>query len=77
VLTNRAGIYQNNIRFFDFVYHTESGLFERGSNQGSIQLVHLTAEAFNKKFQITDFIFHIAIDKCFSKGRNCVLHHIV
>jgi len=41
VIAHRAGIYQDDVSFFNAVSKTESGLFERRSYKGRIQLVHL------------------------------------
>jgi hypothetical protein len=47
MLTNGAGVYQNDVRFLDTVAKYKSRIFKRRVYQGRIQLIHLAPEAFN------------------------------
>ena len=55
VFSNRAGIYQDNISFFNACGQTESSLFKRRTYQRRIQLVHLAP----KTFDMYNFAVHI------------------
>ena len=44
MFSHRTRVYQNDVSFLNAIGKTESGLFERRSYKGRIELVHLTAK---------------------------------